>query len=192
LWLYCKNLISKGIRPKGLAIGTHDGEFGEWVPLALNNMSDILLVDGSEKQFNVLVKNFQGRNGLKFLNTIVTPTGGEVEFFEGGEGYTNSVVERVIRQWEKEEIHSTKRQSVSINNLIEATYNGKFDWLHLDVEGLDAKLIMSINKSYLPKLIIFEDNNFSQEEKNEIYDWLKNEKYSIHPESGICSASKIY
>jgi hypothetical protein len=192
LWLYCQNLILKGVRPKGLAIGTHDGEFGEWVPLALTNKSDILLVDGSEKQFNELVKNYQNKEGLKFLNTIVTQTGGEVEFFEGGKGYTNTVVERVIRAWETEEIHSTRRQSISINNLIEMAYNGKFDWLHLDVEGLDAKLIMSINEIYLPNLIIFEDNNLFQNEKDEIYNWLKSKNYSLHSESGICSASKIY
>ena len=33
LWLYCKGLINSGKRPKGFVIGTHDGEFGEWVPL---------------------------------------------------------------------------------------------------------------------------------------------------------------
>ena len=192
LWLYCNNIILKGSRPKGIAIGTHDGEFGEWTPLALNNKSDILLVDGSEKQFNDLFQNYKGKEGLKFLNCIVTPMGGEVEFFEGGKGYTNTVVERVIRSWEKEEIHSTKRPSVSINEIIENVNNGKFGWLHLDVEGLDAKLIMSINKQYLPKLIIFEDNNLFQEEKDEIYSWLKNLNYSLHSESGICSASKIY
>ena len=192
LWLYCNKLLRDSIKPKGIAIGTHDGEFGEWVPLALKDKSDILLVEGSEKQYNDLRKNFEWRLWIKLLNAIITPTGGEIEFFEGGKGYTNTVVERVIRAWETEEIHSTKRESISINNLIETTYNGKFDWLHLDAEGLDAKLIMSINEIYLPNLIIFEDNNLLQEEKNEICDWLKNLNYSLHSELGICSASKIY
>ena len=192
LWLYCQNLISEGVRPKGLVIGSHNGEFGEWVPLARENKSDILLVDGSEKQFNDLVKNYKNKEGLMFLNTVITEKGGNVEFFEGGAGYTNSVVERVIRNWEKEEIHSTKRESISINDLIENTYNGNFDWLHLDVEGLDAKLIMATKKEYLPKLIIFEDNNFNQKEKDEIYNWLKIDGYTLHSEKGICSASKIY
>lgn len=192
MWLYNVNLLSKNIIPKGIAIGTHDGEFGEWVPLALKNISEILLVDGSEKQFNDLKNNYKSKKNLKFLNEIVTTTGGEIEFFEGGKGYTNTVVERVIRNWETEPIHSTKRQSVSINELIESTYNGKFDWIHLDVEGLDAKLIMSIKKEYLPNLIIFEDNNLFYEEKDEIYNWLKNLNYSLHSEFGICSASKIF
>lgn len=193
LWLYCNKLISHGIRPSGIAIGTHDGEFGEWVPIALTNKSDILLVEGSKAQYDSLFKNFGWKPQLKLLNTIVTPMGGEVEFFEGGKGYTNTVVERVIRAWETEEVHSTKRDSISINDLLR--YNSlpgeKFDWIHMDVEGLDAKLIMSIDYSLLPDLIIFEDNNLFQEEKDEIYEWLKARNYSLHSESGICSASKI-
>lgn len=192
LLLYCHKLMRQGIRPRGIAIGTHDGEFGEWVPLALSHKSDIMLVDGSEKQFNDLVENYKGHEGLLFLNAIITPQVGEVEFFEGGKGYTNSVVERVIRSWETEDIHSTKKPSISINDLIKSVYNEKFDWLHLDVEGLDAKLIMSINKDYLPNLIVFEENNLFQIEKNDVYSWLKNKNYSLYPESGICTALKIY
>ena len=41
------------------------------------------LVEGSEKQYDALFKNFGWKLNLKLLNTIVTPTGGEVEFFEG-------------------------------------------------------------------------------------------------------------
>ena len=58
LWLYCKSLINMGKKPKGLVIGTHDGEFGEWVPLIRHFMSDMLLIEGSSEQYNKLVKNY--------------------------------------------------------------------------------------------------------------------------------------
>ena len=147
LWLYCKSLINKGIKPNGLVIGTHDGEFGEWVPLVKNFMSDMVLVEGSEKQFGVLKNNYEGKQGVVLLHDLITTDGSEVEFFEGGAGYTNSVVKRVIEYWETEEIHSTKRNSIAINDLIFnhfETQNKKLDWMHLDVEGLDAKLILTI------------------------------------------------
>ena len=190
LYYYCKQILSKGRKPKGLAIGTHDGEFGEWVPVALEKLSDIILVEGSKKQYDKLCENYKDM-GFEFINEIVTPEGGEVEFFEGGKGYTNSVVESVIRSWETEEINSSVRNSVSINKLIEEKFGGDFDWLHLDIEGLDAKLIMGIEDRYLPKFIIFEDNNFNQEQRDEIYKYLNKKNYITHSENGICMANKI-
>ena len=192
LWVYNQKLTSRGITPKGIVIGTHDGEFGEWVPIALEERSKILLVEGSKKQFNTLKENYQNTKGVTVLNTIVTENGGDVEFFEGGKGYTNTVVERVIKSWETEEISSSRNPSISLNDIIENEYQGNFHWLHLDVEGLDAKLIMSIKKDYLPNFIIFEDFNLYPDEKNEIYNWLKEKSYSLHSELGICTASKIY
>ncbi len=191
LWLYCKNLINQGIKPKGLAVGTHDGEFGEWVPLVLNYMSEILLIEASLPQFNKLKQNFSDKLDISFLNSLITSDGEEVEFFEGGRGYTNSVVKRVIEHWETEKISSTVRSSISLNTIIEENFDRKIDWLHLDVEGLDSKLIRSVDYSKLPNLIIFEDYNLSDDEKNEIYEWLKIGLYSLHSESGICMATKL-
>ena len=186
LWLYCKSLINKGIKPKGLVIGTHDGEFGEWVPLVRNFMSDMILVEGSEKQFNVLKNNYEGKQGVTLLHNLVTTDGSEVEFFEGGAGYTNSVVKRVIEHWETEEIHSTKRSSISINDLI----TNKLDWLHLDVEGLDAKLLLAIDSEKLPDFIIYEDFNLDENEKNTLINYLESKGYILHSEGGIGMARK--
>lgn len=189
LYMYCKKIFTSGRKPKGLAIGTHDGEFGEWVPVALDYLSDIVMVEGSIKQFNKLIQNFSP-NKFDIIYDIITPNGGEVDFFEGGQGYTNSVVESVIRSWEKEEINSSKRNSTSINDLIKNKFKGKLDWLHMDVEGLDANLIMSIKEEYLPKLIIFEDNNYNSEQREEIYSYLKSKSFQIHSENGNCMATK--
>jgi FkbM family methyltransferase len=192
LWLYNKSIISNGKFPKGLVIGTHDGEFGEWVPIAMKRESKIVLVEASDKQFNRLKNNYKNNSLVKPIQNLITTNGGEVEFFEGGEGYTNSVVEGVIRSWEKEEIKSTKRSSISITDLILNECDGQIDWLHLDVEGLDAELIMSIDetKVQLPNFIIFEDHNLSIDKKNEIYSWFHNKGYKTYSEGGICEAVK--
>jgi hypothetical protein len=62
----------------------------------------------------------------------------------------------------------------------------------LDVEGLDAQLIMGIDESKvtLPNFIIFEDYNLSQDKKDEIYGWLHNRGYVTKSEGGICEAVK--
>ena len=188
LWLYCKSLINKGLRPRGISVGTHDGEFGEWVPLSFESLSDMLLVEASQKQFNKLCKNFSGIPGIVMMNNLITTNGDEVEFFEGGRGYTNSVVERVIRHWETEEIQSSKRESTSFNSLIE-NY-GKVDWIHLDVEGLDAKLIMSLKDENIPDFIIFEDNNLDADDLKNISDFLIRKGFNLNSDSGICMATR--
>jgi hypothetical protein len=121
---------------------------------------------------------------------LITPNGGEVKFYEGGQGYTNSVDETVIKNWEKEEIKCTIRDSISINDFIETNCNGKVDWIHLDVEGLDASLILSLHPKFLTNFIIFEDYNLMSEQKEILTDYLKSNGYFLHSEQGICLASK--
>lgn len=192
LWLFNKSILSNGKFPKGLVIGTHDGEFGEWVPIVQKRECSVVLVEASDNQFNKLKNNYKNNSLVKPIQNLITPNGGEVEFFEGGAGYTNTVVENVIRHWEKEEIKSIRRDSISITDLILNECDGYIDWLHLDVEGLDAKLIMGIDetKIILPKFIIFEDYNLSKHDKDEIYDWLHNRGYYTYSEGGICEAVK--
>jgi FkbM family methyltransferase len=192
LWMYNKSVLSDGKFPKGLVIGTHDGEFGEWVPIVQKRECNVVLVEASDKQFNKLKNNYKNNSLVKPMQNLITPNGGQVEFFEGGEGYTNSVVENVIRNWEKEEIKSIRRNSISITDLILTECNGYIDWLHLDVEGLDAQLIMGIDetKVILPNFIIFEDYNLVQNKKDEIYSWLHKKGYNTYSEGGICEAIK--
>ena len=183
LYLYCKNLLSYNIKPQGLAIGTHDGEFGEWVPCILDHITDATLVEASSPQFSKLSKNYKDFPNVKLINELITTDGQSVEFFEGGRGYTNSVVESVIKSWETEEIHSSLRSSKSINKIIETECNGKLDWLHTDVEGYDSKLIMSIKEEYLPNLIIFENNNFDQDTRNTLNTYLELKGYTLYEET---------
>jgi FkbM family methyltransferase len=192
LWTYNKALISNGKFPKGLVIGTHDGEFGEWVPIVQRRECDVVLIEASDNQYQKLKNNYKNNSLVKTIQNLITPNGGEVEFFEGGAGYTNTIVENVIRHWEKEEIKSTKRDSVSITDLILTECGGHIDWLHLDVEGLDAQLIMGIDESKitLPNFIIFEDYNLPQDKKDEIYGWLHQRGYQTYSEGGICEAIK--
>ncbi len=188
LWMYCQKIKNSGRTPNGLAIGTHDGEFGEWCPAVKDQLTNVLLVEASEKQYQKLVENYEGKVGVKLLKELITVDGKEVEFFEGGRGYTNSVVERVIRDWETEEIESSFRKSTSFNELIESNFtkqNLKLDWIHLDVEGLDVKLLLSLNKENVPNFIIFEDNNLTDIDRNEIQLWIKKNNFESTSQQGI-------
>ena len=162
LYLYCSTLNN----PKGLAIGTHDGEFGEWVIPVLEGKTQAVLVEASSPQFEKLTSNYNKTLSVQLIQTLVTTDGSKVEFFEGGKGYTNSVKENVIRSWETEEISSNLRKSISINDLInQVSSDKKLDWLHLDIEGYDAEILKAVNVDLLPNFIIFEHNNLSMEDK---------------------------
>lgn len=169
LYLYCLGLDNS----KGLAIGTHDGEFGEWVGPVLDNLTKATLVEASTAQFNSLSENYKNFSNVNLIQDLITTDGSKIEFFEGGRGYTNSVKENVIRNWEVEKINSSLKESTSINDLLQQiSPNKKLDWLHLDIEGYDAEILTSINLELLPNFIIFEHNNLSKEEKSNLENYL--------------------
>lgn len=187
LYLYCKKIYDSGRKPKGIAIGTHDGLFGEWVPCVLEGITEAILVEASKPQFDKLKEVYDSLENVKLVNSLITSHGNPVEFFEGGAGYTNSVVERVIRGWEKEEIKSTLKDSISIDELI----SEKIDWLHTDIEGYDTDLIKSIPVEKLPKLIIFEHENSEPEKNSEFKTYLENIGYTLDYQKVSCICLKI-
>lgn len=187
LYYYCKSIAEHTNSPAhGLAIGTHDGEFGEWVAPVLGNLTHATLVEASLPQFQKLTKNYNKISKtslpIHLIHNLVTTDGEPAEFFEGGKGYTNSVKEKVIKSWEKEKINSNLRNSISINDLIG---NRKFNWLHLDIEGYDAEIIKAINVDLLPNFIIFEHNNLSLLEKGDIESYLENLNYSLYKNNPV-------
>lgn len=186
LYLFCDQIFKRGRRPKGIAVGTHDGLFGEWVPCVLDYITDAVLVEASKKQFDDLVDNYQNIPNVSLMNCLITSDGKPVEFFEGGLGYTNSIVENVIKSWEKEEIRSTVRESISIENIIRNTVGGMIDWIHTDVEGYDSKIIMSIPDELLPRMIIFEHENMSNEENEILKKFLIERGYDLNYQNVSC------
>ena len=115
----------------------------------------------------------------------VTKDGKPTPFWEGGKGYTNSIVKRVPEAQEIEPINPTVYPSININKLI----NDKTDWLHLDVEGYDHILIKSLKN--LPNCIIFEWENLLTEELKDIKNFLTNKGYKLDFENNVsCLALK--
>ena len=62
--------------------------------------------------------------------------------------------------------------------------------MHVDVEGLDAKLILSIEEKYLPNFIIYEDFNLIEDEKKQLINFLNSKGYHLNSEGGIGMAIK--
>jgi hypothetical protein len=184
LWNYCLNKKNN----KGVVIGTHNGEFGEWVPVASDNLSEIILIEASDKQYRELVKNYKKFDNLTFINALITTDGNTTNFYEGGKGYTNSVLKRVIEFWETEEISTTIKESMKFSSLITPDIN----WIHLDVEGLDDKLLYTLSDEQFNHidLIVFEYNNLSTEERENINEFIISKGFNSYRERGVCIAYK--
>jgi hypothetical protein len=181
--LWC--LKNKGA--KGIAIGTHDGTTGEWVHPTREGHLKGFLVEASVPQYIKLVDNYKNIEGVYPILSLVTPEGGYTTFFEGGEGHTNSTVPNYTSGYIGEESVSSKvLPSRSLNSLIlELGLEKDLKWLHLDVEGIDADLILSLDEDLviLPEIIIYESVALAEEKKEEIGRWLSEKSYSFH-ESG--------
>jgi hypothetical protein len=166
---------------KGIAIGTHDGTSGEWVVPTREGLIESFLVEASFTQYLELVENYRGITNCWPILSLVTPNGGETEFFESGKGFTNTVLPEISLIY-----HggiSTKKilPSRSINELIEELKLEKdLKWLHLDVEGIDADLIMGLDEQRvtLPEIIIYENLNLDEIKKSEISKWMEDKNYS--------------
>lgn len=165
----------------GIAVGTHNGLTGEWVLPVLSGRIKATLVEASDKQFKDLQKNYGGRSWITCICSLITKNGDDVVFYEGDNGFTNSISKNVISQYVDENvITSTLRESKSINDLIlESSERGKVKWLHIDVEGLDGELIFAIKPELLPDLLIFESLHMENSYYDNLRSYLGEQGYKI-------------
>ena len=177
------SLKNKGA--KGIAIGTHDGSTGEWVEPLRKGLIEGFLIEASIPQYKNLVQNYKNVPGCFPILSLITPDGKDCEFFEGAQGFTNSIIKEHSLKYDDSVVASIKKTK-SLNDLIlEIGLSENLSWLHLDVEGIDGDLILSLDDSRikLPELIIYESCNLSPQKKQEVFRWLDERGYS-YKESG--------
>ena len=103
----------------GIAIGTHNGMTGEWVGPVNKGLLKSTLVEASDIQFKDLLKFYKDKKWINCLQSLITTDGNDVVFYEGGNGFTNSLSKDIIEKHINiEEITTTIKQSKSINDLI--------------------------------------------------------------------------
>lgn len=185
LWHFIMNLPN---RAKGLVIGSHDGTFGHWVYPVINGLTDVTLVDGSSAQFSYAKKNYGHLSSVNFIEQIITTDGSDVEWYEGGDGFTDTIYKPVINIFlEDDKVTKTHRSSISINDLVDQV-GGNLDWLHLDVEGIDDDLILALKCR--PTVIIYETMHLNNNKKFALLDWFQENEYNLLEFDGNAMAIK--
>lgn len=176
---------------KGVVIGTHDGSWGHWVDAVRNTDTKCLLIEGSEKQFLELTKNYEKYDNCTLLNHIATKDGKDVTWYKTSMGLSDSLYSEVCQGLDNNlEIESITKPTKDINKIIEQHNFIDYDFLHLDVEGYDDTIIKNIK--YLPKLIVFENQHIKERgDYDELVEFLKKNNYDLIEEGIDTMATKI-
>jgi len=165
----------------GIAIGTHNGMYGEWVGPLIKGRLKATLVEASDPQFGDLMRYYGGKSWVVCKKCLVTPDGSDIIFYEGGDGFTNSTDEQLILKYVSPQyIRKTEKRSISVNDLIrESSERGRVRWIHIDVEGMDGDLVYSIDEELLPDLLLFESLHMDEEYHEKICNYLESKNYKI-------------
>jgi hypothetical protein len=170
---------------KGISIGTHNGTTGEWVVPVMDGLIEAYLVEASDKQYNELVNNYKNVSNTHTIQSLITTDGLDIEFFESEDSFTNSTSKEHVLKF-NDTVISVLKNSKSLNDLIiECGLKDDLKWLHLDVEGIDDELIMSLDdtKVRMPEIIIYESLNLTDDRKRNAIKWLESKGYQCE-ESG--------
>ena len=168
---------------KGIAIGSNDGAGGDYVvPYLRGLVGGMVLVEASERTYKSLERNYSEDKTVKTINTLVSTKSEKIKFYESteGAGLVNSVYPEFANLF-NENIIEVEKDAIGINEII-LQNSEDIDWLHIDVEGLDAELIMAIDFSIIkPKVIIYENNNGKTEKipSSVLIDFLKSNNYEV-------------
>ena len=164
----------------GITIGTHNGENGEWVEPIRKGMIEGILIEASVPQFLELSENYKEIKNCQALNCLVTAEGGEFTFWESKDAsYANSILKNHVEKFPGE-MNGKVMESISLNNLI-SSQDKNVKWLHLDVEGIDTDLILSLVPENIKSLdfIIYESLNTPEERKEECKKFLEERGFLV-------------
>lgn len=163
---WCKDYITyNSTRPRGIVIGTCDGATGEWVEAYKQNLiGQSLLIEPNIKSFLLLTQRYQNDSRFSFKKCVIGESNDIVDFFtdETGTSECSSLLES---NYLKHYNTATKIRVKSFNPN-DIFINNESDWLHIDAEGYDGKILLLLSDYVLNKLqfIIWEHIHLDDEE----------------------------
>jgi FkbM family methyltransferase len=178
---WCRFFLSReNKKPRGIVIGSHNGLTGEWVSANDKDLiGSTLLIEPNEKPFQQLISKYQSDTKFSFGNILVSEIGGFVDFYtnENEDSETSSILNHHFEKWYSKVI-TKKVFSKTIDELL---LDFTPDWIHIDAEGLDAKLLLSASDEFLSKVkfIIWEDMHLTEEENTLLENKLRGINFSV-------------
>ena len=175
---WCRNFKGKNrYKAPGMVIGAHKG-FGEWENAYNQDLiGQCLLIEPNDSPFHALVSRFQKDDRFSYKKCLVSESGGNMDFFTNSEGDSESSsisLDHLSKSpgIEEGKIVSKKIQSFTVESLSEGR---EIKWIHIDAEGYDYKIILSIPDKILKVVdfLIWERLFISEEDSSSLDDFFR-------------------
>ena len=175
-------------RPRGIVIGSNDGNYGEWVTASeMNLIGKTLLIEPNEIPFTSVVYKYQKDTRFSFKNCVISKENGIVKFYTTPDGScgASSLIEDHLA---KHGLPSVEKEVISVNPN-DLLNEFECDWIHMDVEGMDSDIICLIDNENLENvgLIMWENIHLSDSQKSDVESKLKSIGFEIFHGSGYNS-----
>lgn len=164
------------LSPAGLRfvqIGANDGELADPLSDTVRRHGwRGVLVEPIPWIYERLVANYQGTEGLTFVNAAIAERDGvrpmyfverqpdDPDFFDGLFSFDEAVLRshRSARADFDERIETTEVRTLTFRSLLEHTGTSAIDLLHIDAEGYDFEILKQIDfeAHWAPRFILFE------------------------------------
>ena len=158
-------------RTKGLVLGAGNGRWGEWLLPVLNNDCSAVLVEADPDNIGTLNAAHSWRANVKVDHCAVSDEGGTITFWKAPQNMVSSLDKSIVEKfWPDSEPEAVSVESKTINQLVTEHFDGDLDWIRMDIEGLDHRILMSLDLELTPKLsmVLFENMNITEEEQNQM------------------------
>ena len=125
--------------------------FTEFIKKNSQKDDKIILVEANPRNIEKLKNSYKEYNNVKIINCIISNDNiGEKKFFyaeDDGPHYqvASTDIGHVKKYYPNSEIKFYEIKSISINHLLESFLGNDIDYLSIDLEGLDYKVLMAIN-----------------------------------------------
>jgi len=141
--------------------------------------------------FKRLVMNHKDHKNLIFKNVAIYKEKGNFDFFYNGAGSSFVKRDNLTEEWGKnfgkvyfDSLKNAEKilvKTITWEDLVKEYDIKYFDFLHIDTEGMDYKIINEILKSITPTILEFESNLFySIRESKNFFNALRKHDYKLY------------
>jgi FkbM family methyltransferase len=158
-----------------------------------------ILVEPLPDFYEKLVSNYQSAKNLTFENVGISDQNGEMDFYFLPPEYNKPEWLQQIGTFDKEaiefnlanfpeligKIERRKIQTFTLKHLLDKNKVLKMDLLIIDAEGFEYKILKQLEQlSEKPSYILFEWGCMKENVQNDLFNFLRNQKYKLYSSSG--------
>jgi len=159
---------------KNQAMGTYL-DIGAYDPETFSNTRGLyelgwrgVLVEPAEMNFQVLQKYFYKDNAMQVIQTCVGDYDGEIPFYDSNGDAIGTTVATHAKIWEQgygTKYTTVQSRVITFESLMKMTIYKKFDFINIDVEGMDFLIFRQIDFNSVGCSLVCVEYNGREKEK---------------------------